>query len=225
MTWYYTVPFAGKFCLALLIKEEFRVTVSPAVPFHNLLPVEKQTLPEVESICTVYTGVKTVNTTGAGVKVIPRVVTWYIVILSPQSLWAYTSFDISNIKKTRRVRESPCWLYDISCWHFNTRTYSISLKWRSLLILFSHLQSLHSSKVGPAIIWQIYNIGGRSKAHLQYFPWRLPLHSQIVDVVMQKQRRHIQPTYPSTEEASRHSLRRQSLPIQHIQIFYIYCTW
>lgn len=38
---FFTLPFASKFCLAFLVKEESGVTVSPAVPFHNLLPVEK----------------------------------------------------------------------------------------------------------------------------------------------------------------------------------------
>lgn len=36
---YYTLPFASEFSLAFLIEEEFCVAVSPAVPFHDLLPV------------------------------------------------------------------------------------------------------------------------------------------------------------------------------------------
>lgn len=38
----YTVPFACKFCLTLLVKEEFGVTVPPAIPLHKLLPGREQ---------------------------------------------------------------------------------------------------------------------------------------------------------------------------------------
>lgn len=37
----YTLPFAGKFCLAFLVEEESWITVSPTIPFHYLLPVAK----------------------------------------------------------------------------------------------------------------------------------------------------------------------------------------
>lgn len=33
------LPFASKFSLAFFIEEESRVTVSPSVPFHDVLPV------------------------------------------------------------------------------------------------------------------------------------------------------------------------------------------
>lgn len=56
------------------------------------------------------------------------------------------------------------------------------------------------------------------------FP-RVTLCSQLVDIIMQEQRRHIQMTYVSTGEASRHSLCRQPFPIQDIKIFSIYGTW
>lgn len=36
----YTLPFASKFSLTFFIKEESWIAVSPAVPFHNLLPAE-----------------------------------------------------------------------------------------------------------------------------------------------------------------------------------------
>lgn len=99
--WHYTLPFASEFCLAFLIEEESWIAVSPAIPFHNLLPVEKQTLAEVRSMRIPYTEAN-------------------VLMLLSSKCEGDSQHCPSGLTVVCAGRTS--------CWHFNSQTYSISLR-------------------------------------------------------------------------------------------------